>query len=116
MGTRDLFNRFIAVYMMSNRKHGTIYIGVTSQLLARVGQHKEGRIPGFTQKYGLKRLVWCEPHETMAHAIRRENALKRYKRDWKINLIDRDNPNWEDLYPVLTGEAGVHGFAGQARE
>ena len=116
MGTRDLFNRFIAVYMMSNQKHGTIYTGVTSQLLARVGQHKEGRIPGFTQKYGLKRLVWFEPHETMAHAIRRENALKRYKRDWKINLIERDNPHWEDLYPVLTGEVGVHGFAGQARE
>jgi putative endonuclease len=116
MGTRDLFNRFIAVYMMSNRKHGTLYIGVTSQLFARVGQHKEQRLPGFTQRYGLTRLVWFEPHETMAHAIRRENALKRYKREWKINLIEREDPHWEDLYPALTGDIGVHGFAGQARE
>ena len=116
MGTHDLFNCFIAVYMMSNRKHGTIYIGVTSQLLARVGQHKEGPIPGFTQKYGLKRLVWYEPRETMAHAIRRENALKRYRREWKINLIEGDNPHWEDLYPALTGDTGVYGFPGQARE
>ena len=116
MVTRDLFNRWIAVYMMSNRKHGTIYIGVTSQLLSRVTQHKEARTPGFTQKYGLDRLVWYESHETMAHAIRRETSLKRYKREWKINLIELDNPNWDDLYLALTSEVGAYGFAGQARE
>ena len=103
MGTRDLFNRFIAVYLMTNREYGTLYVGVTSQLPARVSQHREGLIPGFTQTYGLKRLVWYEPHETMAHAIRREKQLKKYQRDWKINLIERDNPRWEDLYPALFG-------------
>ena len=115
MGTRDLFNRFIAVYMMANRKHGTLYIGVTSQLLARIGQHREARIPGFTQKYGLRRLVWYEPHETMVHAIQREKSLKKYPREWKINLIERDNPHWEDLYPALTGDFGVHGWPAQGR-
>ncbi len=107
MGTRDLFNRFIAVYMMSNRRHGTIYVGVTSRLPARIGQHREGRIPGFTQDHGLKRLVWYEPHETMSHAIRREKSLKKYRRDWKINLIEQQNPNWDDLFPALTGDIGL---------
>ena len=115
MGTRDLFNRFIAVYMMTNRKHGTLYIGVTSQLLARVGQHREGRILGFTRTYGLKRLVWFEPHETMALAIQREKSLKKYKREWKINLIERDNPDWDDLFPALVGDIGVPGWPAQGR-
>jgi putative endonuclease len=115
VSTRDLFNRFIAVYIMSNRKHGTLYVGVTSQLPTRINEHREGLIPGFTQKYGLKRLVWFEPHETMAHAIHREKMLKKYKRDWKINLIELDNPLWEDLYPALIGDIGVYGWPGQAR-
>src|SRR5665213_1989045 len=88
---------FIAVYMMTNRRHGTLYIGVTANLMGRVGQHREGTIPGFTQTYGLTRLVWFEQHESIA-AIRREKSLKKYKRDWKINLIERDNPDWEDLF------------------
>ena len=92
---------FIAVYMMTNRKHGTIYIGVTGNLIFRVGTHREGQVPGFTKKYGLKRLVWYERHESMFDAIRRETSLKKYKRDWKINLIERDNPHWIDLYPSL---------------
>ena len=92
---------FIAVYMMSNRKHGTLYIGVTSNLRQRVWQHREGIIDGFTKKYGLKRLVWYEPHESMTGAIQREKSLKKYLRDWKINLIERDNPHWDDLYMTL---------------
>jgi len=94
---------FIAVYMMANRKHGTLYVGVTSQLLLRVYQHREGLLPGFTKTYGLKKLVWFEPQESMIFAIRREKQIKKYKREWKINLIERDNPNWDDLYLGFTG-------------
>ena len=104
---------FIAVYMMSNRKHGTLYIGVTGNLVKRVWQHREGVIEGFTKKYGLKRLVWYERYESMLAAIQREKSLKKYKRDWKINLIERDNPDWNDLYMGLA--RGVHGWPGQAR-
>ena len=72
---------FIAVYMMSNRRHGTIYIGVTRELVTRVTQHKSGEIKGFTRRYGLKRLVWFEQWGSIADAIHREKALKKYKRD-----------------------------------
>jgi putative endonuclease len=92
---------FIAVYMMSNRKHGTLYIGVTGNLRQRIWQHREGVIEGFTKKYGLKRLVWYEQHESMIAAIQREKSLKRYQRDWQTNLIERDNPHWNDLYMTL---------------
>jgi putative endonuclease len=91
----------IAVYMMSNRKHGTLYTGVTSRFIGRIEEHRMGVVDGFTKKYGLKRLVWYELHETMLSAIRRETALKRYKRDWKINLIERENPHWTDLFPEI---------------
>ncbi len=92
---------FIAVYIMTNRKHGTLYIGVTSDLVQRVWQHGEGVIPGFTKKYGLKRLVWFEQHDDMTWAIHREKLIKKYKREWKINLIEQDNPNWDNLYDGL---------------
>ena len=99
MAGRDAF---IAVYMMSNRKPGTLYVGVTSDLVTRVAQHRAGHTPGFTQRYGLKRLVWFEQWESISEAIHREKALKKYRRDWKINLIERDNPHWIDLYPTLS--------------
>jgi putative endonuclease len=86
---------------MTNARHGTLYVGVTSDLIARVVQHMDGEIPGFTASHGLKRLVWFEPHDTIVGAIRREKALKKYKREWKINLIERDNRQWEDLLPRL---------------
>lgn len=89
--------------MMADRYRGTIYIGVTSQLHRRIEQHREGLIPGFTQRYGCKRLVWWEPFEAMTDAIQREKSMKRWPREWKINLIDRDNPHWDDLYPSLPG-------------
>jgi putative endonuclease len=91
----------IGVYMMSNKRHGTIYTGVSGQLISRICEHREGRIEGFTKKYGLKRLVWYEPHESMTAAIQRESTIKKYKREWKINLIERENPFWEDLFPAL---------------
>jgi putative endonuclease len=94
----------IAVYMMSNRKYGTLYIGVTSQLLRRVSQHRQGLSEGFTKTYGLTRLVWFAHHENMLAAIHHEKRLKKYKRDWKIGLIERDNPHWDDLWPSLAGE------------
>ena len=99
----------IAVYMMSNRKHGTLYVGVTSQFLRRVSQHREGLRGGFTKTHGLTRLVWFTQHEDMRAAIHHEKRLKKYKREWKINLIDRDNPNWDDLWLALVGEDRVHG-------
>ena len=102
---------FIAVYMMSNRKHGTLYIGVTGNLTRPVWQHREGEIDGFTKKYGLERLVWYEHYESMVGAIQREKSLKKYRRDWKINLNERDNPDWNDLYIGLA--RGVHGWPGQ---
>ncbi|GAW42490.1 GIY-YIG nuclease superfamily protein [Brevundimonas sp. SH203] len=92
----------IGCYMMSNRKHGTLYIGVSAQLVARVVQHREGLIDGFTKRYGLKRLVWYEFHDTIVGAIQREKSLKRWPRDWKANLIERTNPDWDDLFDGLT--------------
>ena len=95
-----------AVYIMASRKHGTRYLGVTSDLRNRVAQHREGLIPGFTQRYAVKRLVWYETHASIAEAIQRETSLKRYRRQWKINLIEQDNPNWDDLFPQLFVEEG----------
>ena len=92
---------FIAVYIMSNKKHGTLYTGVTGNLRQRAWQHREGLIDGFTKKYGLKWLVWYEQHESVIAAIQREKSLKKYERNWKINLIERDNPDWNDLYKLL---------------
>jgi len=92
---------FIAVYMMTNRRHGTLYVGVTANLMARIAQHREGAIPGLTQAHRLTRLVWFEQHESIVAAIRREKSLKKYKRDWKINLIERQNPGWSDQFVQL---------------
>lgn len=91
----------IVVYILCDKKRGTLYIGVTSQFMTRIAQHREGAFPGFTRRYGLKRLVWYEQYERMTNAIQREKSLKRWPREWKINLIERDNPDWEDLYPAL---------------
>jgi putative endonuclease len=103
MVPRDRFIVLIAVSIMANRRHGTLYSGVTSTLAERVNEHREGLIPGFTKTFGLKRLVWYEPHETIVGAIQRETTIKKYKREWKINLIERANPYWDDLSPGLFG-------------
>jgi putative endonuclease len=95
-----------AVYMLASRRHGTLYIGVTTDLVRRISQHRAGEIPGFTATYGVKRLVWFERCDSIVDAIQREKSLKKYRRDWKINLIERENRFWEDLYPGLLREEG----------
>ena len=92
---------FIAVYILASRRYGTRYIGVTSDLISRIVAHRDGVFEGFTKRYGVTRLVWFETHDLMTEAIRREKQLKKYKRDWKINLIERENPEWLDLFPGL---------------
>ena len=84
------------VYILASRRHGTLYIGVTSNLIARLWQHRAKVIPGFSSRYGTVRLVHFEMAETMESAIAREKQLKAWKRDWKIALIESDNPDWED--------------------
>ena len=91
------------VYIMTNRPNGTLYVGVTSDIVRRTYEHRTGAIAGFTKRYGLHRLVWFEPHESVVVAIQRETSLKKYKRDWKINLIERENPHWEDLSAAWRG-------------
>ncbi|NJM30053.1 MAG: GIY-YIG nuclease family protein [Rhizobiales bacterium] len=85
------------VYIMANRYRGTIYVGVTGALYNRVAAHKEGMFEGFTKRYGLKTLVWYENHESMEDAIRHETQTKAWKRQRKIELIEKINPNWADL-------------------
>ncbi|WP_419808969.1 GIY-YIG nuclease family protein [Sphingomonas sp.] len=85
------------VYILASGRHGTLYIGVTSDLLARLVQHREGLLKGFTSRYGVIRLAWFEMADTMAAAITREKQLKKWNRDWKCRLIERCNPEWDDL-------------------
>ncbi len=89
------------VYMLASQRNGTLYVGVTSNLIRRIAEHKSGEISGFTKTYDVKRLVWFEQHDTMDAAILREKRIKRWKRDWKIALIEAANPLWRDLYPQL---------------
>lgn len=86
---------------MASRRNGTLYIGTTSDLVKRVWEHKNNVVAGFTRKYGIHRLVWFEQHESMESAISREKALKEWKRDWKLELIEKTNPKWRDLYPDI---------------
>ncbi len=85
------------VYILASGFNGTLYVGVTSDLLARLVQHREGVTGGFTKQFGVHRLVWFEMTETMDAAIASEKRIKKWPRDWKKNLIERDNPNWDDL-------------------
>ena len=89
------------VYILSSNRNGTLYIGVTSDLGQRVWQHKNDLVGGFTRRYGVHDLVWYEVHETMESAITRVNALKRWKRAWKIELIEKSNSMWRDLYSEI---------------
>jgi len=91
------------VYILTNQRNGTLYIGVTSDLTKRIWQHKNEVADGFTKKYKLHTLVWYEPHETMESAIAREKALKHWHRIWKIRIIEQINPDWLDLYNEVTG-------------
>ncbi|HET7649363.1 MAG TPA: GIY-YIG nuclease family protein [Gammaproteobacteria bacterium] len=89
------------VYILTSEKNGTLYIGVTSNLIKRVWEHKNSVVEGFTEKYGVHTLVWFEQHETMQSAINREKAIKKWNRDWKLRLIEEINPQWRDLYPEI---------------
>ena len=89
------------VYIVCDKRHGTLYTGVTSNLARRGWEHRTGSVAGFTRRYGLKLLVWYEPHATMEAAIVREKQIKAWKRSWKVKLIERMNPAWRDLYEDL---------------
>jgi putative endonuclease len=89
------------VYILASKRNGTLYIGVTSELAARVWQHKSKAVEGFTARYGVDRLVYCEAHGSAEAAIVREKQLKKWRRSWKIELIKSLNPEWCDLYEEL---------------
>jgi len=89
------------VYIMANRKNGAIYIGVTSDLIKRVTEHREGLIGGFTKRYGCRFLVWFEAFDDLQEARRRELQMKEWKRAWKVKFIEERNLEWNDLYPTL---------------
>lgn len=89
------------VYLLASKRNGTLYTGVTSDLVKRVWEHKTNSVESFTSKYGVHSLVWYEVHETMETAIQREKAIKNWKREWKMNVIEVMNPEWRDLYPDL---------------
>ena len=88
----------IAVYIMASKRNGTLYLGVTGNLPQRAHQHREGKIEGFSKKYGCKHLVWFEQHQEIGAAIAREKDIKKWRRAWKLALIEKANPQWRDLY------------------
>jgi putative endonuclease len=98
------------VYILASQPRGTLYIGVTNDVIRRGMQHRHGTADGFTKKYGVKLLVYYEIFDEIHIAIQREKSLKRWPREWKLNLVERLNPHWEDLLPVLSGEKNVRSF------
>jgi putative endonuclease len=95
--------KIYAVYILTNNPLGTLYIGVTNDLKRRIQEHRLGIIDGFTKKYGLKKLVYVEQFQYINNAIAREKQLKQWHREWKINLITKHNPQWNDLYETIFG-------------
>ena len=91
------------VYILASQRNGTLYVGVTSNLVKRVYEHKEGLADGFSKQYGVKTLVWFESTPSVEAAIHKEKQLKNWKREWKLALIEKGNPDWVDLYPSLLG-------------
>jgi putative endonuclease len=89
------------VYILASEPYGTLYVGVTSDLVKRVWQHREGVVSGFTKDHGTKHLVWYEVHADIVQAITREKQIKRWRRDWKVNLIQGMNADWRDLYDEI---------------
>ncbi len=90
--------KIFTVYILASGKNGVLYTGITNNLIRRISEHKEGLIPGFTKKYKVYFLVYYETYDYGLTAIKREKQLKKWKRKWKIDLIEKDNPNWKDLY------------------
>lgn len=97
-------DRVAAVYLLASKRYGTLYLGASIDLVRRTHQHRQGEGAVFTRKYGVTRLVWYELHELASMARAREAAIKKWRRDWKIALIEKDNPDWIDLWPVITGQ------------
>ena len=91
------------VYILSSRRNGTLYVGVTNDLVRRVGEHREGLLPGFAKRHGVTNLVFAELHHDINEAILREKRIKRWPRAWKLELIEANNPQWRDLWHDLTG-------------
>jgi putative endonuclease len=111
------------VYMMASRRNGTLYCGVTNELVRRVAEHRKGMAKGFTAKYGVTRLVWFEQHSDINEAILREKRIKKWNRAWKIALIEAENRDWRDLAldlgleplpVVIPAKAGIQSGAGDA--
>ena len=96
-------NKQFFVYLLASRKYGALYIGVTSDLIGRVYLHREDVLPGQTSRYHIHNLVYFEEHGSAESAINREKQLKKWRRLWKLELIEKDNPEWLDLYPGLLG-------------
>ncbi len=92
----------ILVYILASRPGGTLYVGVTNNLIRRVYEHRNGLVEGFTRRYGVKKLVYYEQHDTAVSAIQREKNIKHWSREWKIDLILSMNPEWRDLYDEIT--------------
>jgi putative endonuclease len=90
------------VYMLASKRNGTLYIGMTDNLIQRAWMHKNDVLPGFSKQYGVKALVWYEQHETREGAITRERQMKKWNRDWKLKIIEAVNPRWSDLYESLS--------------
>jgi len=90
------------VYILASKAYGTLYVGVTNDLLRRTWEHRTHCVPGFTTKHGVTRLVWFERHESIVAAITREKQIKEWRRDWKVNLIQQMNPDWKDLYDEIS--------------
>ena len=89
------------VYLLASKKDGTLYVGVTNDLIRRVLEHKNGTVSGFTKRYRIHRLVWFDSTDDVSAAIQREKQIKAWKRDWKIALIEERNPDWKDLYEEI---------------
>ena len=89
------------VYLLASKRNGTLYVGVTSDLVKRVWEHRNHVVDGFTKQHGVDQLVWYEVHETMESAIQREKAIKEWQRAWKLKLIEEFNPDWNDLYGTI---------------
>lgn len=89
------------VYLLASRKDGTLYLGVTRDLVRRTYQHREKLLPGFSARYDVRRLVWFEIYDDPTNAIEREKEIKKWRRVWKIELIEKENPDWRDLYPEI---------------
>jgi len=99
----DTMDKQFYVYMLASRRNGTLYIGVTSKLVGRVWQHKNKQVEGFTKRYGVDKLVYYEVHRNAESAMTREKRMKKWRRAWKIRLIEATNPEWKDLYDDVVG-------------